>query len=102
MSRNPFINAFAATAYIALVATVMFNGEKIFGPDESVIIPIAVLSLFVLSAAVMGYLFVLEPLRLFLEGDHRGATKLFLATVGVFACVTGAIFLVAFFFNTSF
>jgi hypothetical protein len=88
MTRNPFLNALAATAYIALVACVMFYGGKHGGPDTSVIAPIAVLSLFTLSAAVMGYLFLYQTLQLFLEDKKKKAVDLFLQTVAVFAGVT--------------
>lgn len=44
------------------------------------------LSLFVLSAAVMGYLFLSEPLYLLLENRKREAIVFFAKVVGIFAC----------------
>jgi len=44
------------------------------------------LSLFVLSAAIMGYLFLSEPLQLFLENKKQEAVTFFAKTVGIFAC----------------
>jgi len=89
MSNNPFVNAGLAASYISIVASVMYYGPKLAGPiEDSVIVPIAFLSLFVLSAAVMGFFFVLEPLRLFLDGHREEAIAFFLKTVGVFALVT--------------
>ena|SRR3989338_6294783 len=88
MSNNPFVNAGLAASYISIVASVMYYGPKLAGPIDSIIAPIAFLSLFVLSAAVMGFFFVLEPLRLFLDGHREEAIAFFLKTVGVFALVT--------------
>jgi hypothetical protein len=92
MTRNPFINGAAATLYITLVASVMFYGIEHTNSDNTIIVPIAVLSLFTLSAAVMGYLFLYQPLLLFLEGKKKDAINLFLQTVAVFAGITILVF----------
>jgi hypothetical protein len=90
MTRNPILNALAASLYIVVVGLVMFYGPRMAGRANtpSVIVPIAVISLFTLSAAVMGYVFLYQPLQLFLEGDKRSAVSLFLRTVAVFAGIT--------------
>ena len=88
MTKNPFINAIAAALYIILVATVMFYGTKNAPQEDSVIAPIAILSLFTLSAAVMGYIFLYQSLQLFLDGKKKEAIDLFLKTVAVFAGIT--------------
>ncbi len=92
MSKNPFLNALAATAYISAIALMMRYGPKGPGVDSSFFAPIAFLSLFVLSAALMGYFFLYQPIRLFFEQKPQEATKLFLTTVLVFACITAAVF----------
>lgn len=91
MSKNPFVNALAASVYISAIASFFFYGPKLFGPEDTIIAPILMLSLFVLSAALMGYFFVYQPLRLLIEGKSAEATKLFLMTVAIFACITGVI-----------
>lgn len=101
MSKNPFVNALSATAYITLVASLMFYGPKESIPEPSVMIPIAILSLFVLSAAMMGYFFLYQPVLLLVEGKKEEATKLFLTTVFAFACITGAMVLVWFFLSSA-
>jgi len=93
MTKNPFLNAAAATLYITAVAAFMFYGSKSFGPDKSILIPIAMISLFTLSAAVMGYLFLYQPILLFLDGHKKNAVRLFLQTLGVFAGITILVFL---------
>ena len=89
MSKNPFINAFAALIYIVIIACVMFYGTKnIPGPDNSPIVPIVALSVFTLSAAMMGYLIILSPLRLYLDGKKKEGVNLFLQTIAIFAGFT--------------
>lgn len=97
MTKNPFINAVAASGYITAVSLFMSNGNKLFGPKDTILTPIAVLSLFTLSAAVMGYLFLYQPLMLFLDGHKKNAVNLFLQTVAVFAGITMLIFVLLFF-----
>lgn len=93
MSKNPFINALAATAYISIAASIIYYGPKESIPEPSVMIPIAILSLFVLSAAMMGYFFLYQPVLFLIEGKKEDATKLFLMTVFSFACITGTMIL---------
>ncbi len=93
MTKNPFVNALAAALYIIVVASIMFYGPHMM-PREAfaILIPIAMISLFTLSAAVMGYLFLSEPLQLYLDGKKKEAIQLFLKTIFIFAGIT-AIFL---------
>lgn len=93
MTKNPFINAISATLYITLIATLMFYGKTFFGPKDTILTPIAVLSLFSLSAAIMAYLFLYQPLMLFLDGHKKEAINLFLRTVAIFAGITAVVFI---------
>lgn len=92
MTDNPFVNALAATTYIIVVASAVFYGPHGNDADSGIIVPVAVLSLFVLSAAMMGYFFLYRPLLLLSEGRKQEASKLFLSTVAVFACITVVLF----------
>ena len=91
MSKNPFLNALAATAYITLIASAMYYAPKANIPENSVMIPIVMLSLLVLSAALMGYLFFYQPVRLLVENKQKEATKFFLSTIIIFALITVAL-----------
>jgi len=95
MTKNPIINALAALLYISIVSLMMFYGTKDSGPD-TVVAPIAAISLFTLSAAVMGYLFCYEPIQLYFEGAKKQAIDLFLKTVGVFGGITFLLLLTVF------
>lgn len=94
MTKNPFLNAAGATIYIAVVASALYYGPKAVGAIEGIIVPVAFLSLFVLSAAMMGCFFLYQPALLLSEGRRREAAKLFLQTVAAFAGITGT-FIVA-------
>ncbi len=88
MSKNPFINALGAAGYISLLVTFIFNSPKLITDNElGMMAPILFLSLFVISAALMGYFFVYQPVRLLIEGKQAEATKLFLTTLFSFACI---------------
>lgn len=94
MNKNPFINALLAAGYIVIIVRVMtlFTDNPSGGAQvPSLLIPMVMLSLFTLSAAVMGYLFVYEPGRLYLEGKKQEALKFFFSTVGTFAVITAAL-----------
>ena len=88
MTKNPFINAISATLYIALVALVMFFGSKHSDPVNPIIGPIAIISLFTLSAAVMGYIFCYQPAQLYFNKKKKAAVDLFLKTLIIFAAIT--------------
>src|SRR3989338_11160372 len=73
MSTNPYVNALLAAAYIVVVAFAMYFGSQNAGEADSVLAPIAMLSLLVLSVAVMGYLFFFQPVQMFMAGGAAGA-----------------------------
>jgi hypothetical protein len=98
MSKNPFLNAFAAFAYIILIVSVMTWGTKMVHGPDTFMAPIVVISLFTLSAAVMGYIFCYQPVQLYFDGKKKAAVNLFLHTVAVFGAIT-AIILAVFFFR---
>lgn len=89
MTRNPAINALLALSYIVLLVSAVFYGPTLLQmPDEDmfgILIPIAFLSLFVFSAALMGFIFLYRPLLLLAKGEKEQAAKLFLQTLGFFA-----------------
>ncbi len=97
MSKNPILNALAAEVYIvSLVLFMNFGIKMIAQQEDTLVIPIAMLSLFTLSTAVMGYLFCSQPIMLFLDGKKKQAFKLFLQTVGVFGGITLVILVLMF------
>lgn len=100
MTKNPIVNALGAILYIVVVASAMFYGPTLINlpKEDSVFMPIGFLSLFVFSAAVMGYIFLGQPTQMFLSGEKKQAVDLFIKTLVVFGItvllvVGGGIFL---------
>jgi len=48
--------------------------------------PMTMLALFVLSAAIMGYLFLSPPIELLIQNRKQEAFAFFAKVVGIFAC----------------
>jgi hypothetical protein len=86
MPRNPFIHALSAASYIVLIVFLISSLASPDTPDSNLLIPMTMLSLLVLSVAVMGYLFFYEPVRLYVEGQKEQSVAFFGKTVGYFAC----------------
>ena len=96
MTKSPFINAASAVAYIAIVVLVIQSMSQFDEPEGGALVPMAMLALFVLSTAVMGYIFCLQPLQMYLDGMRKEAVDLFVKTVGFFACFTLVFFVILF------
>ncbi len=76
------INSLGVVVYVALVSTVMQNGEKTFGEMKNYVGPMAFLLLFVFSALVTGLLILGRPVYLFLDSVSKEAVKMLIYTVG--------------------
>lgn len=101
MTKNPFYNAALASGYIAGLVYGIFNfvAEPNTPDKPTLLIPIVMLSLFVLSAATMSYLFLYQPFMLYFEGKKQEALNLFLQTTGVFAVITAGFVAALIFFT---
>lgn len=99
MTKNPFINALTATIYIALVATFMFYGPRFADTKDTLLVPIAMISLLTFSAATMSFLFFYRPIQMYLDGNKKDATHFFLKTLGSFGVITALVF-ASIFLNT--
>lgn len=98
MSKNPFVNAFSASAYIFFVVSAMnFVTQPLKDKPDTFFAPIAVLFVLTLSVAVMAFLFFYQPLQIFIEGKKKEAVNLFAKTVGIFAVVTVGVLMLLFF-----
>lgn len=77
-----FAAAFALGAYIFLVASFMRYANDFFGNVPGVLGILAVLFLFVISAAVSGALILGKPALLYLDGKKKEGIMLFGITLG--------------------
>ncbi|MDO8552415.1 MAG: hypothetical protein Q7S01_02675 [bacterium] len=100
MIKNPFYRAVLAAGYIVAISFFFFFGTRYLrDTPDTILTPITMLSLFVLSASIMGYLFLGAPLQLYLDGDKKGAVVAFAKTVGFFSAIT-ALFLIGLFVSS--
>ena len=90
MTKNPIINSLTALLYILAVAVFFYLANHFLShtPDNSFLAPIAMLSLFTLSAGVMGYIFLSQPLQLYFDGKKKEAVNLFIKTLMAFGAIT--------------
>ncbi len=97
MIRNPYINALLAGLYIVcIVLLITYGPTYVRDKPDTIFAPMAMLSLLVLSVAIMGYLFFMQPILIYLEGQKREAIEFFARTLAGFAALTIAIVLAAF------
>ena len=87
MIKNPYLNAFMALGYIGLIILVMNKTSSIArNTPDTLLAPVTMLSLLVLSASIMAILFFYEPIRLFLENQKKQALSFLIKIVSTFAC----------------
>ena len=86
--RNAIINSIGVFVYVAIVATIMNNAEKLFGKTDTVATSIGFLMLFTLSAGIVGSLIVGKPIFMYLDGKKKEAVGLLVWTLGCLAAIT--------------
>lgn len=96
MLKNPYINALLASLYIVLIIFVIQGVTSTEKETETLLIPIAMLSIFVLSVAVMAMLFFYLPIKIFLDNKRKEAGVFFLKTLATFACLACIFVLILF------
>lgn len=97
MTKNPYINALVASGYIVFVVFLITYGPTfVREKPDTILAPIAMLSLLVFSVAFMGYTFIFQPAMMYIDGEKREAIQLFTKTLFVFAIITGIIVLITF------
>jgi hypothetical protein len=102
MTKNPIYNALAAFGYIVVVVTAITLLSKVEANAElgQFLMPIIMLSLLTLSVATMGYIFFLQPIKLYLEKKKEDAIQLFLKTLGYFAGIVIVVLILTYLFVT--
>lgn len=90
--KNALLNTLAATAYIALVATLLKNGGKLVGQDDNAFSAIAFLLLFVFSVVVMGVTLLGKPILWYLDGFKKESVSLIFYTLGFLFLITLIVF----------
>ena len=92
--KASFINSLLTLIYITIIATIIRNGNAIFGEMDNWLSPIAFLLMFTLSALVVGVLILGKPIMFYLDGKKQEAVSLLVYTiawVGAFTLLAIAI-----------
>ncbi len=85
---HSFGHAVLVVLYTSGVVSILFNAERFFRQDRTLLAPIAVLMLFVLSATIVGTLVLGRPILLYVNGKKSEAMKMFFYTLGWLAVAT--------------
>ena len=93
--KYAFLNALGTAGYIAAVASFIYFLGRFFGETEpkSVFAPIAILMLFVFSAAFTGSLVFGRPIIWYLNGEKKEAISLLACTLGILLVIIVVVFL---------
>jgi len=99
MNKKPFYNATLAAGYIVFIVNLIGLFFSPNTPDApNLLIPIMMLSLLVLSVAIMAYLFGYDPIRLYSDGEKDEAGKFLISTIAYFAAYV-LIFVISFVYS---
>ena len=80
LSRS-ILSALGVFVYVAIVAWIINNGERIFGQAGEYWGPVAFLLLFVLSATITGLLVLGRPVMMYAAGMKAEAVRLLVYTI---------------------
>lgn len=97
--KQAAVGALGTSLYIALIASVLFYAPRVFHTEntpDTVLAPIAVLCLFVFSAALTGFLMLGRPVAWYIDGKKKEALSLLGWTLGIFFGIMVAVLLAAF------
>lgn len=97
--KRAFVDSVGTAVYIILVVSFMFSLQSFPELEDTAFIPIAMLLLFVCSAAITGFLVFGKPVMLYIDGKKREAVSLLGYTIGILFLITliSFIFLIAYF-----
>ncbi len=92
--KRAFIDAVGTVVYIILVVSFMFSLQIFSSKQDNIIIPMAMLLLFVCSAAITGFLVFGKPVMLYIDGKKREAVSLLGYTIGILFLINIIIFII--------
>lgn len=99
--KHSLINASLTALYVGKVGVFMFYAPQIFTSENTALLPIAMLLLFVFSAALTGLLIFGRPVLWYLEGKKNEALTLLFYTLGILLGITLLAFLALLFYSAT-
>jgi hypothetical protein len=86
------LNSLGTFVYVFLVVSLISNAQKLFGQPGNFWGPVALLSLFVLSATIVGLLVLGRPGFLYFDGFKKEGVALLVYTIVFLLIITMIIF----------
>jgi hypothetical protein len=87
--KKAFVNSLLTSLYIIAVGLFFYYGSMVkIGKANAFLAPIALLFLFVFSAALTGFLLLGTPLQMYIDGKKKEALSLITYTLGFFFAFT--------------
>jgi len=86
------LHALLAAVYVGLIATLLHMGQVWFGGDNRFLVPMGMLLLLCLSAAIMGVLIFGRPVMLYIDGAKKEAVQMLGYTLASLAIITVLVF----------
>jgi len=86
------LNALGVAVYVALVALLITNAQKLFGNVNGFWAPMAMLLLLVISAAITGLLVFGRPVYMIYTGQKKEGFMLLFYTLGFLFLITVIVF----------
>ena len=100
--KRAFIDSVGTAAYIILVVSFIFSLQIFASKQDNIIIPIAMLLLFVFSAALTGSLVFGKPIMMYLDGKKKEAVSLVAYTLGILLAITILAFITLIIYTSQF
>ena len=97
--KRSIINALLTTIYIIIIASFLYYAQSFHLIENTLLIPIVMLMLFVFSAAFTGMLIFGKPVMLYLDNKKKEAFLLLAYTLGIFLLITILIFILLLIFS---
>lgn len=86
--KRAFLNALGTAGYVVLVVLFVFSLQAFQQEPDTIFIPMAMLMLFICSAAITGFLVFGKPIMLYVDGKKREAVSLLAHTLGILFIIT--------------
>ena len=93
MLKRAFLNAVGVVAYVIVIVLLISSFQRFSTEPDNTIIPIAMILLFVFSAAITGYLVFGKPIMLYTDGKKKEAVSMLSHTLAMLALITIVFFI---------
>lgn len=91
--KKAFLNAIGTAGYVVVVVLFIFSLQAFQQKPDTIIIPMAMLMLFVCSVAITGFLVFGKPIMWYIDGKKKEAIFLLTHTLGMLFIITIVFFL---------